>query len=122
MGRKGAKLTEKATRVSDRLVASLSSLGNVLHRKMFGGYGIFENKVMFALVNSEGDVYFKVGQSNQRRFEEVQAKKHGKMPYFEVPPDVLKDERPSKPSRLRYALKKTSWTRSSASSGLRTKL
>ena len=60
---------------------------------MFGGYGIFENKAMFALINSEGDVYFKVDPSNQKRFEEVQAKKYGKMPYFQIPPDILKDER-----------------------------
>lgn len=91
MGKKGSKLTEETTRVCDQLVCSLSSLGEVVSRKMFGGYGIFENKAMFALVTSEGRAYLKVDQSNQKRFEEVGATQFGKMPYFEIPDDILKD-------------------------------
>ena len=60
---------------------------------MFGGYGIFESGVMFALVNSHGDPFLKADETNRSRFEKVKAKQHGKMPYFQVPPAVLKDKK-----------------------------
>ena len=92
MGRKGVKLTQEATKVSEGLVHALSDLGKVYSRKMFGGYGIFESGAMFALVTSEGIIHFKVDQLNQKRFEDAGAEQYGKMPYFEVPKFVLKNE------------------------------
>ena len=92
MGQKGAKLTQEATNASEILVQTLSDLGKVNSRKMFGGYGIFENGAMFALITPEGKIHFKVNQSNQKRFEDMGAQKHGKMPYFEVPQDVLQNK------------------------------
>lgn len=92
MGQKGVKLTEEATKTSERLVHSLSVLGDVSSRKMFGGYGIFESGAMFALITSEGKIHFKVDQSNRKRFEDAGSEKHGKMPYFEVPQKVLENE------------------------------
>ena len=92
MGQKGAKLTQEATKASERLVHTLSVLGNVYSRKMFGGYGIFESGAMFALITSEGKIHFKVDQSNQKRFEDAGAEKYSKMPYFEIPKNVLKNK------------------------------
>lgn len=92
MGRKGAKLTQEATKASEKLVDTLSDLGKVHSRKMFGGYGIFESGAMFALITSEGKIHFKVDQSNRKRFENAGAEQHGKMPYFEIPQNVLKNE------------------------------
>ncbi len=92
MGRKGAKLTQEATNASEKLVDALSDLGKVDSRKMFGGYGIFESGAMFALITSEGKIHFKVDQSNRKRFENASAEQHGKMPYFEIPQNVLKNE------------------------------
>jgi DNA transformation protein len=91
MGEKGVKLTEHATEASEYLVQKLAGLGNVSYRKMFGGYGIFESNAMFALITSEGKIHFKVDPSNQKHFEDAGSVKHGKMPYFEVPPKVLKN-------------------------------
>jgi DNA transformation protein len=92
MGQKGAKLTQEATEASEKLVQKLAGLGNVSYRKMFGGYGIFESEAMFALITSKGIIHFKVDPSNRKRFEDAGADQHSKMPYFEVPPSVLKDE------------------------------
>ena len=92
MGRKGAKLTQEATKASERLVRTLSDLGKVHSRKMFGGYGIFESGAMFALITSEGKIHLKADPSNRKRFEDAGSEKHGKMPYFEVPQNVLKNE------------------------------
>ena len=60
MGTKGDKLTGASSLSAEELQDRLMPLGDIRIRKMFGGYGIFENKAMFALINSEGDVYFKV--------------------------------------------------------------
>jgi DNA transformation protein len=58
---------------------------------MFGGYGIFESSAMFALVNSQGDLFLKVDDTNRSRFDDAGAKQHGKMPYFQVPSEVMED-------------------------------
>ena len=75
---------EMETEASGGLLKSLS-------RKMFGGYGIFESAAMFALVDSQGQVFLKVDDSNRERFESAGAEKHGRMPYYQVSGDVLGD-------------------------------
>lgn len=92
MGQKGAKLTEEATRNSEELVKKLSGLGDISSRKMFGGYGIFENGAMFALISSEGVVHFKTDDSNRIRYEKAGTDRHGKMPYYAVPDPVLQND------------------------------
>ncbi|RME46243.1 MAG: TfoX family protein [Chloroflexi bacterium] len=61
-------------------------------RRMFGGYGIFEGGKMFALVNKEGEIYLKVGDANRGRFEALDAKPHGRMPYYRIPDEILADD------------------------------
>ena len=73
MGEKGSKLSPKATTVCERVVRDLAPMGEVSQRKMFGGYGIFESAVMFALVDSQGEVFFKADDSNRARFENAGA-------------------------------------------------
>ena len=92
MGEKGAEAGQDAAKMAEQVVREWAPLGEVSSRKMFGGYGIFESSVMFALVNSQGELYLKADDSNRPRFEEVEAKKHGRMPYFQPPPEVLADE------------------------------
>lgn len=91
MGKKGAKLTQAATDICEEVVETLSSIGNVSSKKMFGGHGIFENGAMFALVNSQAEVFLKVSDTNRPQFEEAGSEQHGKMPYFAVPVDVMED-------------------------------
>ncbi|NND98746.1 MAG: TfoX/Sxy family protein [Pirellulaceae bacterium] len=93
MGRKGAKLTSQATDVAVQLAERLSPLGDVSTRKMFGGYGIFESKSMFALVTSEGVAHLKVDDSNVDKFVKADAKKFGRMPYYEIPDSVFSNTR-----------------------------
>ena len=92
MGQKGAKLTQAATDFSEHVVEKLEPLGQVTCRKMFGGYGIFENSAMFALIDSEGTLFFKISDQNRTRFDEAGSKQHGRMPYAEVPVSVLEDD------------------------------
>lgn len=91
MGEKGSKLTQKAMDVCEQVVRNLAPMGEVTQRKMFGGYGIFESAAMFALVDPQGEVYLKADDSNRARFEEAGANLHGRMPYFQVPTEVLGD-------------------------------
>ena len=91
MGKKGAKLTEAVTKVCECLEQDLSSIGDISTRKMFGGYGIFNGKAIFALVTSEGRIFFKVAEANQRSYEEAGAEKFGKMPYYSLPDAVRKN-------------------------------
>ena len=63
-----------------------------LSRKMFGGYGIFESGAMFALVNSQGELFLKADDSNRDQFEQSGSGQHGKMPYFQIPAEVWADE------------------------------
>ena len=46
----------------------LAPIGGVKSRAMFGGYGIFHDSLMFALI-SEDTLYFKVNESNRNIYE-----------------------------------------------------
>ena len=91
MGQKGAKLSEHADAASEWIVDALQNAGDVSRKKMFGGFGIFEAGKMFALVSSDGEIYFKVTDSNRSRYEEIDAPKFGRMPYWAPPRSVLSD-------------------------------
>lgn len=86
----------------EELMARLAPLGEVSFRKMFGGVGFWERGDMFALVDSGGQLYFKVDDYSRVRYEEAgtepfnprtgPARPPTTMPYFEVPAEVLGDE------------------------------
>ncbi len=89
MGKKGAKLSQELIDYADGVVEQLFPLGDVRSRKMFGGFGIFEGETMFALIDSAGRLFLKVGASNMERFESAGSERHARMPYF-APPDEVK--------------------------------
>ena len=76
---------------ADYVVDKLSGLGEVHSRAMFGGYGIFSEGLMFALI-SDGVLYFKVDNSSREMYEKAGSSKfpHG-ISYWEVPTDVFED-------------------------------
>ena len=73
------------------IVDKLSGIGDVSSRAMFGGYGIFNEGLMFALI-SDGVLYFKVDDSNRKMYEKADSSKfqHG-ISYWEVPTEVFED-------------------------------
>ena len=91
MGEKGAKLSNQVTEVCEEVLKILSPLGDVNAKKMFGGYGIFESGAMFALIDSNGKLFFKVDNTNRANYEELKASAHGKMPYYQVPSEIIED-------------------------------
>jgi DNA transformation protein and related proteins len=73
------------------------SLQDVRARSMFGGVGLYAGNLFFGLMDDD-TVYFKVNDSNRRRFEERGMgpfRPYGEggetMQYYEVPADVLED-------------------------------
>ena len=68
----------------------LTPLEGISSKSMFGGYGIFAEGSMFALVSGSA-LFFKVDDSNRPRFDAVDSKPYGSMPYYRVPVEVLED-------------------------------
>jgi DNA transformation protein len=75
-------------------------LKNITARAMFGGYGIYQNGNVFAIV-ADDELYFKVTDANRAAFAERGLKpftydRKGKkisMTYYAAPPECLDDAR-----------------------------
>lgn len=91
MGQKGDKLSNEAGLTVELLIEKLQVIDGVSSKKMFGGFGIFHDGKMFALVNSKGQTYLKSDETNKAKFDACGASQHGKMPYFSLPDEVFKD-------------------------------
>jgi DNA transformation protein len=83
----------------DYVKSVLSRLEGFRIRKMFGGAGLFIDGTIFGIVY-ETEVYLKTNDEIEGVFIEKGMGRFnpfpgrgGKMPYFEVPPDVLEDEK-----------------------------
>jgi DNA transformation protein len=57
---------------------------------MFGGYGIFHEGDMFALITDSG-LHFKVNGTNLAAYQDAGSKQFKPMPYYEVPAYVMED-------------------------------
>ncbi len=91
MGEKGDKLTKDSELMATQLCEKLKSIDGITSKKMFGGHGIFHKGKMFGIVDSKAQVYFKSNKTNQRDFEARGSQRHGKMPYFSIPKEILID-------------------------------
>ncbi len=74
----------------------LVDIDGISSRAMFGGYGIYKEKVFFALIAND-TLYFKVDESNKKYFDEYESKpfvydmkgKQMTMNYYELPADIM---------------------------------
>ena len=86
----------------------LADLPGVRARAMFGGYGIYQDEVMFAIIVDD-ELYFKVNAANRKDYEKLGSKpftytSRGKtvtMSYWQLPAEVMDD----RPKILRWAEK-----------------
>ncbi|OGZ96263.1 MAG: hypothetical protein A2847_00630 [Candidatus Sungbacteria bacterium RIFCSPHIGHO2_01_FULL_50_25] len=76
-----------------------SGMSGVTSRAMFGGYGIYKDGKIFAIIVEE-KLYFKAGNSNKAEYERAGSEPfrytvpNGKvfeMAYWELPADILED-------------------------------
>lgn len=80
------------------ILTKLEPHGPITGRAMFGGYGIYWNKTIFACI-VEGKLYFRVGENNRKDYEKADSQPFvydGKtkpvvMPYMSLPDDILDD-------------------------------
>lgn len=77
--------------VRDQVLEMLAPLGAINSRSMFGGFGIFMEESMFALIAGSA-LFFKVDDSNRSQYEDVDSKPYGSMPYYRVPPEMMGNE------------------------------
>jgi DNA transformation protein len=63
----------------DHVMEMLSPLGGLTSKSMFGGYGIFHQGDMFALI-SKASLYLKVYDSNRAGYESAGSSRHAPMP------------------------------------------
>ncbi len=74
----------------DQVMTCLIALGSISNKPMFGGYGIFHEGCMFALISGNG-LFFKVDGSNRAMYEQKGSKQYKPMPYYLVPAEVFGD-------------------------------
>jgi DNA transformation protein len=76
-----------------------TQVGGITGRKMFGGYGVYQDGVCFALI-SGSKLYMKVTDLNQKDYEAAGSKqfsyemkngKHTMVSFWELPSDILED-------------------------------
>jgi DNA transformation protein len=92
MGERGDRVGGDTASVAETVAKRLAPLGDVETKKMFGGCGVFEDGVMFAMVDSRGRVFFRGTREEAEALEAAGAEPHGKMPYWTAPPDVDADD------------------------------
>ena len=92
MGTKDSKLTPDAAESVAAFTDRIRPLGDITTEKMFGGYGVFESAKMFALVNSDCQLFLKAAGDEREKFEAAGSDQHGRMPYFRIPDPVLTDD------------------------------
>lgn len=78
----------------DWVLEQLRVAGTITGRSMFGGYGIYLDGAIIALI-ADDTLYFKVDDSNRPDFEALGMEPFRPggevMQYYEVPADVLED-------------------------------
>jgi DNA transformation protein len=96
MGTRGAKARNPGSEAAATTIELLKPIGDVRSKSMFGGYGIFQEDVMFGIVDSEGRLYLRADPTTAPDFEAAGSTQHARMPYWEVPTSIRDD-----PDRLR---------------------
>ena len=92
MAEKGAKKSNVAYEMGDTLIKTLSVVADVNGRKMFGVYGIFADGDMFVLISKEGQIHFKVDDSNRAKYEAAGSLRFHRMPYYQLPDAILEND------------------------------
>jgi DNA transformation protein len=80
----------------DFVLDQLSELDDIEARRMFGGYGLYNDETFFGIVH-KGRLYFKVGESSVAAYRKHKMKpfrsnaKQTLKSYYQVPVEILED-------------------------------
>jgi DNA transformation protein len=77
----------------------LSPFGSITSRAMFGGYGIYKDKIIIGIIIDD-ELYFKVDKTNKEQYKSLNSvpftyEAKGKsiaMSYWKVPIEIMEDE------------------------------
>ncbi|KKW22038.1 MAG: TfoX domain-containing protein [Parcubacteria group bacterium GW2011_GWA2_51_12] len=77
----------------------LVGIAGITSRAMFGGYGIYKNGKIFAII-ADGELYFKVGDGNRADYEKYGSKpfvyeaqgKQMAMSYWQLPQEMMENK------------------------------
>ena len=90
-------MAKKRPQIIDHLIDGLGALGAVEARSMFGGWGLYLDGVMFALIAGQ-EAYFRADDDTRQDYEarglsrfKPQRDKPMTMPYYPLPPDIFDD-------------------------------
>lgn len=84
-------MSETRDEAAAALVEDLQSLGTLRSKAMFGGVGIFDDDMMFAMVDREGATLLRGADGEVDDWVAAGAEKHGRMPYWTIPDAVRAD-------------------------------
>ncbi len=94
-------MAKKDTGFHDFIMSDvLGQIPGVKSRAMFGGWGVYKDGIIFALID-DGKLYFKVGDENKEDFEKFGSgpfkytMPNGKvtsMSYYELPEQIMEDK------------------------------
>lgn len=77
--------------------------GNITSKRMFGGYSLYLDGNIFAMITSDTDLYFKVDDTNRAQYEEMDShpfvysgwkdpkRKPITMPYWLISEEIMED-------------------------------
>ena len=77
------------SRFVTNVLTIMTPLGDVRAKRMFGGWGLFLEGTMFALINKGGELFLKADGENKDAFLAEGSGTHGKMPYYAAPAGSL---------------------------------
>lgn len=91
MGIKGDKITNKSGQNVELFLEKTASIDGITSKKMFGGYGIFHQGKMFAIVDSKGNLFLKADGQLKEELLTGGGEQHSRMPYYSIPEARLED-------------------------------
>ena len=92
MGTKGGGSTNIGQQAAEALLDEIQGVAAIELKRMFGGNGVFNERVMFGLVDSAGHCFLKADESTAANYEAEGGMRHGRMPYWQIPEAVRSDQ------------------------------
>ncbi|MDA8597007.1 TfoX/Sxy family protein [Candidatus Pacebacteria bacterium] len=79
----------------------LAHVDGITSKRMFGGYGLYHDGAIFAIITSDSGLYFKVDDTNRAYYESIgseqfiytghTSKKPTPMPYWIIPEAIMEN-------------------------------
>lgn len=105
------KITSIKNEYVEYIKEQLSPLGIITAKRMFGGYGVYANKIIVGII-VDNELYLKItnhsnnSEAEMTQFTYTRNNKIVKLPYWKIPEEILED-----PKKLKTLMMHTSTDR-----------